>query len=67
MEIESIKKEIADKDGRIVELNEKLGAFKDTKKSDEEKQNKEKELLVLKTVSKIFNKKKQSLISNLYF
>ena len=50
-EIENLKKEIGDKDVRIIELNEKLGAYKDTKKSDEEKQNKEKELLVLKNVS----------------
>ena len=61
-EIEGLKKEISDKDGRIIELNEKLGSLKDSKKSDEERQNKEKELLVLKNVTRVFLEKKNSKI-----
>ena len=49
-EIEGLKKEISDKDATICDLNERLGALKDFKKADEERQNKEKELLVLKNV-----------------
>lgn len=49
-EIEALKKEIRDKNTLNQELTEKLGCMKDFKKAEEERQNKEKEVLVLKNV-----------------
>ena len=50
-EIEGYKRELKDREAKYAELEEKFNVATDPRKLDEEKQNKEKELIVLKTVS----------------
>jgi uncharacterized coiled-coil DUF342 family protein len=49
-EIDSLKREVRDKDSSIKDLNERFAALKDAKKADEERQQKEKEILVIRNV-----------------
>ena len=55
-EIEGYKRELKDRETRYTELEEKYNIAIDPKRIDEEKQNKEKELIVLRSVSYLLKK-----------